>query len=293
MKDRETISVIVLTYNNESIIKDFLQSVQWADEIVVVDSGSTDRTKKICLQAHANLVFVTRRLDSFAKQRNFGIDQASEDWVFHCDSDENFTPELAQEVLEMLTQAKRDPGNLPFEAWNAPQSFFWFDRPTSFINGPSGFNVKCHRRGLCRFQGSVHERIEYGGPVGLFRAPILHITRLSIDKIIDKYKDYSDKQAHAALRGEIKLPEGMSPMVYRALKRFLGFILIKRAFKDGMPGVIWAALQTISLLLTYSKLWALRNGEWRLVNKEISPAGKPEAIQRPASPPLKQTEGAA
>lgn len=258
--DRCTLSVVVPTFNNAAILEDLLISVAWADEVVFVDSGSSDNTQEVALASHPRVVFLEQSLESFATQRNFGMDHATMDYVFHCDSDEVFPAVLSQELLALLKTAKQKPSSLDCEAWNVVEKFYWFDKRLSFLDGPWGGRVKFHRRGLCRFKGRIHETMDYDGPVSLLRSPIIHRTSLSINQSLQKYMHYSDRQAMAAFQGEARLASDPWSIFWRPLRRFLGFLFIKRAYKDGLYGALWAGLQAISLFLTLAKLWSLRHG---------------------------------
>lgn len=255
------VSIVVLTLNNERIIGNLLKSACWAEEIVIVDSGSTDRTRQVALSSHPNVRFIERDLDSFAAQRNFGIDHSTQEWVFHCDSDERFTENLGAEVRRRISDAP------PRAAWNVIERFYWCGRRTSFIDGPWGAMVKLHRRGEARFSGTIHERIYFDGHVGLLSEPIEHHTDMTLDELICKYQVYSSKEAEAGLSGTRVLDRSATAILFRPAKRLIGFIIFKGAYRDGLPGILWACLQAFSLFLTYAKFQAYHSGFGALVRR--------------------------
>lgn len=256
------VSIIVLTRDNERIIGDLLKSAHWAEEIVIVDSGSTDSTRQAALSAHPRVRFMERALDSFAEQRNFGIDNATQDWVFHCDSDERFTEKLSAEVRQCIVNSPKGT------AWNVVERFYWRGRRTSFIDGPWGGMVKLHRRGEARFTGKIHEQIVFNGPIRLLGEPIEHHTEMTLDELVCKYQAYSSREAEAGLAGERALDRSALALLYRPAKRLFGFVLIKGAYRDGLPGLLWACLQAFSVFLTYAKFQACRSGLGALVRRD-------------------------
>ena len=172
-----SISVVVITKNEETNIERCLASVAWADEIVVVDSGSTDRTAEIARR------FTQRVYDEpwrgFGAQKNLALSYATSDWVLSLDADEWVSESLREEL-------KAAAGSASFEAWRLPRrssfcgkflkhSGWWPDYVTRFI-----------RRGKARFSDDrVHERIIVDGRTGTLKAPLLHESYRTLDQVIE------------------------------------------------------------------------------------------------------------
>ena len=247
---RQTITAVVLTYNNEAIIERFMQSVSWVDEVVVVDSGSSDSTCALAKGAHPQCNVLTRQLDSFAAQRNFGLDQATSDWVFHCDSDDVVPGDLRVEILAIL-----QAGKATFNAYNVIEQLFWRGHRISYCDGPWGAGVKFHRKGMARMQGAIHETASTPHLVGLTRSPIHHMTEDTLDERVLKYLNYSDREVRALLQSKGKRSVTLWDVIWKPSRRLFGQVLIRGAYKDGVPSLAWAALRSFGLFLTELKYW--------------------------------------
>lgn len=253
----KSLSVVVLTCNNADIIARFVRSVAWADELVVVDSGSTDETRDIAHQAHANCRVLVRDLDCFGSQRNFGLEQASGDWVMHCDSDHVVPPALRDEIQEILGQESP-----PYRAYNVFQNLYWRNRLLSHASGPCGFQCFLHQRGVARFAGRIHEKLQADCDVGMLRNPLDHVTGQTIDERLKQMLVYADKEVEAICSKERPLHTGCAAMFWRPLRRLLRDVVLKRAYRDGVPGMAWAAMIAFRMFLIHFKYWQLHQPQW-------------------------------
>ena len=145
----QKLSVTIITLNEEQNILDALESVKWADEIVVVDSGSTDKTVEICKE-YTDKVFYNP-WPGYMAQKNLAIDKASHTWILSIDADERVTPLLASEIQEALKEPKAD-------AYAVPRHVFYVDRWIDHSGWYPDYKVRLFRRGKAKWGGGAEER---------------------------------------------------------------------------------------------------------------------------------------
>src|SRR5580704_7806300 len=169
-----TLSVAIITLNEEANLARTLASVQLADEIIIVDSGSTDRTAEVAESFHAK-VFV-EPWKGFAEQKNFAIDKCSSTWVLSIDADEELTPELQTELRQLLQSNITTP-----EAYRIPRRNLFLNRPINHGGFYPDLKLRLFRRNdpiapsPIRFsERAVHETIQYTGPVGRLHSDLIH-----------------------------------------------------------------------------------------------------------------------
>jgi glycosyltransferase involved in cell wall biosynthesis len=244
-----TISVIVITKNEVDAIERCLRSVDWADEIIVLDSGSTDRTVEIAQELGAR-VSVTADWPGFGPQKNRALAQASCDWVLSLDADEWVTPELRYEILNAIsnpngTIAFRVPRLSSFCGRFMRHSGWWPDYVTRLF-----------RRGAARFSDDVvHEHVIPGGKTGTLRAPIMHETFADLDELLQKMNNYSSLAAQEMRHGGRKA--GLAGAVLRGLWAFIRTYLLRGGFLDGREGFMLAVATAEGTYYRYAKLMLL------------------------------------
>ena len=227
-----TISIAMIAHNEEKNLARSLASAAWADELIFVDCGSTDGT---ALAARDFKVKYFPRPNSRAVYVNkqFSIDQASSDWVFILDADEEITPALRSEI-KRLTAA---PGTSA--AFSLPRRNFYFGRWLKRGGKYPDTQLRLFRRGAARFLPlPVHERLEVDGPVGALKEPLLHYP-YSDEADMEKKRDfYSEILARSyALKGRSRLF-----IILRPFLRFFSGYLLKLGFLDGSAGLKAAVL---------------------------------------------------
>jgi len=255
MTARATLSVILIAKNEEAHILECLKSVAFADEIIVIDSGSSDDTVALARQAGA-IVTVTPDWPGFGIQKNRALAQATCDWVLSLDCDERITPELATEITAILTL----PG--ASDAYAIPRlSEFCgrFIRHSGWWPDPV---IRLFRRGAARFtDAAVHEKVTVTGKIGQCRANMLHFPYDGLSDWIDKMNRYSSAAA------QIKYDAGRTSSAWGALMRgcwtFFRAYVLRRGFLDGWQGVVLAAGSGAGNFFRYAKLIALKENKKR------------------------------
>lgn len=244
---RTPITVTFITLNEEQSLPRALASVRWADEIVVVDSGSTDQTVEIAQKAGAKVY--TNPWPGYGKQKNFAQDKASHDWVLNLDADEEVPPELAQEIQEAV--AKRPESRTGFAV--ARKTYYlgrWIRHGGWYPNTVT----RMANRNVARWtEPHVHERLEVPGHVHAFKHPLNHYTFSSIEDQILTNLRYS-RFGFFDLQKRGQRPS-LGKLLLKPIGKFFETYLIKRGFLDGLPGLIISINAAHSMFLKYAYLF--------------------------------------
>lgn len=250
------LSVVLITRNEEKGILRCLDSVKSiADEVVVVDSGSSDRTVELCREAGCRVFF--REFDGYGMQKQFAVDQAANDWVLSLDADEVLSPGLQQEIDSLMkgmenSMLDADTNKQKPVAFRIPFSLFFMGR----ILKHGGVGNEFHLRLFNRKRGGftmvpVHEGIEVNGMVSTLKHPVIHYSYRNISHHIDKINVYTSQAAE----GYVRKGRGFSKL-WVAVKfptSFFAFYLFKRGFLDGYQGFMWSFLAAVYATLKVAK----------------------------------------
>ena len=245
-----SLSIIILARNEARNIVDCIRSAGFADEVVVLDSGSTDGTPALAATAGAK-VSSTADWPGFGPQKNRALALATGDWVFSLDADERITPELRASIQ----QAIASPG---------PHAAFRLDRRSSYcgrVMRHSGWSpdwiVRLFRRDAARFSDDlVHERVLVQGSIGRLQGDLLHRSFADFESVLDKVNRYSTAGARAlADRGKRASP---AKAVGHGLWAFLRTYVLQRGFLDGAMGLALAVSNAEGTYYRYLKLWLLQ-----------------------------------
>lgn len=251
-----SLSAVVLSRNCEGKIDKCLASLKgWANEIIVVDGESTDKTKEIAVKAGAKF-YSHKFLGSFAAERNFGTDCASGEWVLQLDSDEIVTEDFKQKCDKILPNTK--------------YSAFKFLRKNAFLGHVFKYGGWYHRsqhlfkRGHAHYERRVHEKMIVDGEVGELDADILHFPFDSISEFIDRQNRYTDLQAKDILDEEkgaicVDIKKIKYNLTWKPLKLFKKMYLNKKGYKEGLPGLVFSILFSWVHFVKWAKVWEIYN----------------------------------
>jgi len=242
------LTVIVPCFNEESMIAGCLESVQFADEILVVDSFSTDKTLEIARR------YATRVLQhefwSHGAQNNWAASQAKHSWVMVVDADERVTPELADEIRVLL----RDPNRQGYEM---RRRNFFLGREIRHGTWGSDYVLRLYQRDRGRYQERhVHSRVELDGRKGRCRGALLHHTYRSLDDYARKIHRFS--RGGAMNENERGKRGSAWKIVAHGVGRFFKTYALKLGFLDGTEGLIIAFMEADYAALKYAKLWEIQ-----------------------------------
>ena len=250
------ITAIIPTFNEESNIQRALDSVSFADEIIVIDSFSSDRTVDIVKESNA--VLIQRKFDDFSKQKNFAINKASNEWVFLLDADETLTKELEKEVLKIINSDTK------CSAFYIYRNFFFKQKKLKFSGWQRDKVIRLFKKTESTYKGKVHEEIETESKVGFLSERINHYS-------YKNYKSYRNKlKVYAKLQAEELLEKGKFVTPYhlfiKPLVRFFIQYIIKLGFLDGYQGIIISKVHAYGVWRRYVELLKLKNQPVKTIN---------------------------
>ena len=242
------LTAIVTCFNEEANVGDCLQSLQFADEIIVVDSFSTDRTLEIARPLATRVV--QHDYVNPARQKNWIIPQAAHEWVLILDSDERVTPELRLEI-EALVQKPEFDGY-----WIRRRNFFW-GREIRHGTWKTDKVLRLFRRDQGRYQDKeVHEEIEVNFSVGWCQERLIHYSYRGLDDYLRKVTRYGAWGANDANRRG-KHGSGWR-IASHTVGHFLKSYVLKQGFRDGVPGLVIAFMEAYHGFFKYGKLYELQ-----------------------------------
>ena len=240
------LSVIIITKNEAAKIRDCLESVAWADEIVVVDSGSSDETISICRE-YTNHV-VHHDWPGFGPQKNYALSLASNDWVLSLDADERIPEALAAEIKEKLQSASQSD-----IAFYIPRRSSFCGRFMRFCGWYPDYVLRLFRRGSASFSDDlVHEKVLSNGPCGYLKEPMLHLSVDNLDQAINKMNLYSTIAANE------KFERGQRSTLLTAISRggwtFFRVYFLRLGILDGRQGFMLSVANAGGTYYKYAKL---------------------------------------
>jgi glycosyltransferase involved in cell wall biosynthesis len=240
------LSVVLITLNEEARILACLESLPAGAEIIVLDSGSIDRTRELASAFGARVE--VRAFDNYASQKNAAVALASRPWVFSIDADEVVGPELAASLAEVTASAAT-----PVVAYRVRRRLVFMGRPLRFgkaIDRPA----RLFRRGLGHFESAIHERLEVtGGSSGSLSGELLHYSYADLSDYFRRFNLYTSRIAENHARAGRRLP--LLPL--HALRPWLEFLyryIIRLGFLDGYAGYTYALVSSLYTYIKYAKL---------------------------------------
>ena len=253
------VSAVVITLNEAAHVGDCLAGLSWADEVLVVDSGSTDNTPELARLAGARVI--TRDWPGYAAQKDFAASQAAHDWIVSVDADERVTPELADEIRRVLAS----PGD--HAGFRIPRVTFHLGRWIRTTDWYPDYQLRLYDRRRASWTSDtgerrlVHESVIPRGPVGRLTAELRHFA----------YRDiahhYETMQRYTTLAADQMSAEGrragLLSLLLHPPAAFLRNYVLKRGCLDGTAGLIISAMNAHYVFLKFAKLWALqRDPHW-------------------------------
>ena len=241
------VSVVIITRNEASNLPRCLESVRWADEIIVVDAGSTDGTREIADRFGARVHVEPWRGFGHAKQT--GVDLATGDWVFSIDADEVVPPALAEEIRRVVSENNGHPAG-----YTVPRRTRFLGRWIRHCGWYPDRVLRLFRRERGRFDGAVvHERVVVDGPVGELTHDLLHYSYPDLETYFEKFNRYTTLGAEKAYANGERA--GWSHLLVKPAVSFVKHYVLKRGFLDGLEGFVLSVLSAGAVFVKYAKLW--------------------------------------
>lgn len=252
-----TLGVVAIAHNEEDDLPAFLAHLlPWVDEIVIVDDGSTDRTKAICQEAGPDVKFIESPRKSgeyYSHQRNKGIEAAGSEWLLHMDIDERVTPALAAEILSAIKDPDRDG--------------YFFRRRNYFLNRPmrgGGWQtwnqIHLARRTKFRFGGKMHETTHLDAPadrVGQLAHPMWHLNDSDYVERVRKNLTYMQVEAENLIEKDHRV--SWPDFILQPLKKVIKSYFLQAGYRDGVMGVLYAAYVFGGTFNAYATAWDRQN----------------------------------
>lgn len=255
------LSVVITAYNEENHIEECLKSVGFADEIIVIDNSSTDKTVEIAKKFTKKIFTQVNDPLNIDMQKNFGFGKATNEWILSLDADERVDKELAKEIKVAIQNSVFNAYKLPrkniiFGKW-IEHSFLWPDHQTRLF-----------RKGKGKYMhGEVHQQLAVEGQVGVLLQPLLHENYQSISQYLQKMDRYTENEAihlvkkntHFHRMDALRLP----------VRDFLKTFFLQEGYKDGIHGLVISILQSFYMFLVWAKVWEKQGFVQTVDNKKF------------------------
>ena len=251
-RDVATLSAAVVVLNEEDRLRACLESVVWADEIVVVDSGSSDKTMAIAREFTDRAMF--RAWEGYGAQKNFALGQCRGDWLLSIDADERVSDALREEIQAAMRADRPEAG------YFLPRRNVFQGKWVRHGGLYPDWQLRLFRRGRGTFvERAVHESVRVDGPTGRFSAPLVHESYRSIGDAVARLNRYSDLAATDLARAG--RGGSLADLLVRPAWRFVSMYLLRAGFLDGWRGLVLAALHAHYVFLRAAKVRERRAGK--------------------------------
>jgi glycosyltransferase involved in cell wall biosynthesis len=243
----QKISISIITFNEEKIIAKCLEKLSWANEIVVIDSGSTDKTVEICQKFGAKVIY--NRFENFGIQKQFALTQTCNDWVLSLDADEVLSEGLILEINNTIFSNE-------FDGYLIPRTHVFLDRVFKYGSENKKPILRLFNKQKGKFQeNKVHETIEVEGKLDNLKNEMLHYTVSDIATAVRKNINY------ALLSGEFKNENNKKAskfsVVFKLPYEFFRVYFLQRNFLNGYQGFVWSIFSSFGSFVKYAKLHEL------------------------------------
>lgn len=248
----EKLTIIIPTFNEEEFIEGAIETASFADEIIIIDSYSTDKTSEL-IKKH-NVIFIQHKFENFSDQRYFAAKQATNNMILFVDADERIPNLLKEEILTVL---KKDDINSGYEIFI---NVFFMGRRMKYGGFQNNWKLRLFNKKLCWYDETllVHEKIIVKeGKTGRLKHPMEHYTFRSWNHYIKKKLLYAELQAQELYNKGIKL--NAFHFVIKPTYRFINHYIFRGGLFDGLPGFALAFGNAFVVMSRYIKLWLLRN----------------------------------
>ena len=248
------LTVTIITFNEEKNILRTLESVKpVAAEIMVVDSGSTDRTVDICKSSGCRVI--SRDFDGYGTQKQFAVEQASHEWILSLDADEVLTPAIVAEIREQLSRT-----DLAVAGFEIPIVLNYMGRKMKYGGLGKKFYLRLFNRKMARFNTlPVHEGVETSGDVRRMKGEVIHFSYRNLSHHIDKINHYTTQAAEGYRQRGQRFSRWW--VMFKFPVTFFNYYLLRRGFLDGYPGFLWSFLAAFYTSLKVAKTIELNSGK--------------------------------
>ena len=263
MKDNrnKNISVLIITLNEEANMQPLLADLDFADEIIVVDSFSTDKTEAIC-KSFQKVTFIQNTFENYSSQRNFAISQAKNDWILFLDADERLTPALKNEIISTIKTKET------FSAFLFYRTFMFEGKVLHFSGNQSDKIFRLFNKNQAQYTTDrlVHEKLKVNGKIGVLKNKLIHYSYSNFETYKSKTIRYGKFKAQEKFLKKQK-PSVLLRLLHPAYN-FLFNYIIRLGFLDGKKGLIICYLNANSVHIRYQELERLWKRQQQLSPKQ-------------------------
>lgn len=249
------VTALIITKNEERYIARCLKSLSWADEIIIVDAESTDRTVEIAKSLGAKVI--TQPWLGFSEQRNVALRAAKNEWVYFADADEECTPELIAKIKSLASM----PGGPPEKRYRVYRNEFFLGKQIKYGMWNPIYHDRFYTRTGTHFEGGIHERLVHPSEPAYLQEGCNHDLFLDTDKFLFKLNRYSTLQAEEDVAGGLRTNIVRLSLSFPHM--FLKHLFYYRSYRDGMHGVIISLLEAVYRVVRHIKIWEIQNGYGR------------------------------
>lgn len=249
---KENLTALIITCNEEKNIKVLLDDLSFADEIIVVDSFSSDQTFEIA-SSYNNVKTVQRTFDNFAFQRNYALSLASHPWILFIDADERLTPELKQEICTVIEQKNN------VSAYNMKRNFMFENSKLRFSGWQTDKIIRLFKKenAFYNTEKIVHEKLVVKGEIKTLKNKLIHYS-------YSNYEDYKQKMLfYGKLKAQEEFTKNTKPNFYhfyiRPVYQFMNQYVLRLGFLDGKKGIVICYLNALSVAERFQELKKIRS----------------------------------
>lgn len=247
--NKQTISALIIAKNEETMIENCIKSLSWCSEIIVIDSGSTDKTREIAESYGASVI--SFKHDSFARLREEALKRATSQWVIYIDADERVTPILAKEIMVNIETTSAEAFRLTRENIYFGKKFEW--------GGWQDDKVErvFKKESLMGWTGDIHESPNFKGELIDLKTKLLHFTHRNTVSGLIKTANWTPIEAGELYKSNVS-PVTFVTLMRKGCMEFFRRAIFKKGYKDGQEGLIEALIQGINRILVYIQVWELQ-----------------------------------
>ncbi len=240
------VSAVIITFNEENIIGQTLSKLWWCDEIIIVDSGSTDKTIEICQQFGCDIF--SHSFEGYGEQKKYGVSKAKNDWILCIDADEVLTEPLIEEIIAELSKSE-----IAFSGFTIPLRLVYMNNPFRYGKEADAPSIRLFNKQNGNWDGAlVHEKVILDGKLGKLSHKILHYSYHSYTQHLQKINLYSSLGAKKLLLK--KKPKNKFIIILGLPFNFLRYYILDRNFLNGFHGFTWSVFNAFYHFLKYTKL---------------------------------------
>lgn len=254
LKDKTTknkVSIVIITKNEEKNISRCLDNLIWADEVVIIDDFSKDKTKELAIE-YENVQFYQNKFEDFASQRNFGLNLAKNIWVLSIDPDEEITEPLKRELSRVLKEEK-------VSGCYIPTKHIFYGKHLKFGGWYPDYHIRFFKKNYSIWDKSVHEGVKITGECVYFDNAIIHYGHNTIEETIEKLNIYTTMESVSKFQNGTKT--SVFKLVFTGLREFINRHIVKQGWRDGVCGLIANMYMCIYKFSVEAKLMVLQKNK--------------------------------